>query len=133
MPACRQGSRLKACPPDGRRGSVGLDLSLFAYIPRIRRHIGRHKPNTRKLIKPIFAFSRNSLYRRCHTVFAAPEPDRHPSGRAEPFSTVNSYDIYCVKFTYYIYQHLTPTLRFGVTHERNFKPSMKMSFFVLCP
>ena len=91
------GSRLK--------GSVGLDLSLFAYIPRIRRRIGRHKPNTRKLIKPIFAFSRNILYRLCHTVFAAAEPARHPAGGAdnnlqtctqttrnvEPFSTVNGY------------------------------------------
>ena len=33
------------------------------------------KPNPRKLIKPIFAFSGSRLYRRCHKVFAAAEAD----------------------------------------------------------
>jgi len=65
------------------KGSVGLDLSLFADIPRIRRRIGRHEPNTQKLFKRIFAYFRNRLYHRCHTMFADAEPARHLAGGAD--------------------------------------------------
>ena len=113
-------SGFKACPPDGRRGSVGLDLSLFADIPRTRRRIGRHKHNTQKLLKRIFAYFRNRLCHRCHTMFADAESAHHPcptSGRrvaggadnnlqpckettynpdfiGKPFLTVNGYNIF---------------------------------------
>jgi len=61
----------------GFKGSVGLALSLFADIPRIWRSIGRERHNTRKFIKPIFAFSRNRVYCSCYTVFAATESDNN--------------------------------------------------------
>jgi hypothetical protein len=67
----------------GFKGSVGLELSLFADIPRIRRRIGRHKTNIRKLVKPIFSVSPNRLYSRCQIMFAAAEPASHPAGGAD--------------------------------------------------
>jgi hypothetical protein len=67
----------------GFTGLVGLELSLFAAILRIRRRIGRHKTNIRKLVKPIFSVFPNRLYNRFQIMFTAAEPASHPEGGAD--------------------------------------------------